>query len=30
MIGLTGKSNNDPALKECLKKFKIYSTKIEY
>jgi hypothetical protein len=27
---LTGSSNNDPALKECMKNFKIYASKIEY
>jgi protein SCO1/2 len=30
MIGLTAKSNNDPLLKDCLKKFKIYATKINF
>ena len=30
MIGVTGKANDDPDLKECMKKFKIYSTKIEF
>lgn len=30
MIGVTGKSNNDPQLKECMKKFKIYASKIDY
>lgn len=30
MIGVTGKSNDDPALKDCMKKFKIYSSKIEF
>ena len=29
-IGVTGKSNNDPDLKDMLKKFKIYATKIEF
>ena len=29
-IGITGKSNKDQALVEMLKKFKIYSTKIEF
>jgi protein SCO1/2 len=28
MIGITAKSNNDPILKECLRKFKIYTTKL--
>lgn len=28
MIGVTGKSNDDPALKDCMRKFKIYSSKI--
>lgn len=30
MIGVTGKSNDDPILKECMKKFKIYASKIEF
>ena len=30
MIGVTGKSNDDPALKDCMRKFKIYSSKIEF
>ena len=30
MIGVTAKSNDDPDLKECMKKFKIYSSKIEF
>lgn len=30
MIGLTASSNNDPLLKDCLKKFKIYATKINF
>ncbi len=30
MIGVTGKSNDDQALKECMRKFKIYSSKIEF
>ena len=30
MIGLTAASNNDPMLKDCLKKFKIYATKINF
>ena len=29
-IGLTGKSNNSPELKDTMKKFKIYCSKIEY
>ena len=29
-IGVTGKSNNDPELRECMKKFKIYASKIEF
>ena len=29
-IGVTGKRNNDPDLKDMLKKFKIYATKIEF
>jgi protein SCO1/2 len=29
-IGITGKDNDDPALKSMLKKFKIYATKIEF
>ena len=29
-ISGTGKSNNDPALKDMMKKFRIYATKIEY
>lgn len=28
MIGVTGKYNMDPALRECMKKFKIYATKL--
>jgi len=28
MIGVTGKNNEDPLLKECMRKFKIYSSKI--
>ena len=28
IIGVTGKSNDDPDLKDCMKKFKIYSSKI--
>lgn len=27
-IGVTGKANDDPQLKECMKKFKIYASKI--
>jgi protein SCO1/2 len=30
IIGVTGKSNNDPSLQEVMKKFKIYSSKIEF
>lgn len=30
MIGVTGTSNNDPQLRECMKKFKIYASKIEF
>lgn len=30
IIGLTSKSNDDPDLKDMLRKFRIYSTKIEY
>lgn len=30
MIGVTGKSNDDPALKDCMRKFKIYSSKIQF
>lgn len=30
MIGLTAASNNDPMLKDCLRKFKIYATKINF
>ena len=29
-IGVTGLHNEDPKLKEMMKKFKIYSSKIEY
>lgn len=29
IIGLTGKSNESPELKDCMKKFKIYASKIE-
>mgnify|MGYP001271817202 CR=1 FL=1 len=29
IVGLTGKSNDDPDLKDCMKKFKIYASKIE-
>eukprot|EP01016_Furgasonia_blochmanni_P012664 TRINITY_DN1631_c0_g1_i2.p1 TRINITY_DN1631_c0_g1~~TRINITY_DN1631_c0_g1_i2.p1 ORF type:complete len:247 (-),score=73.94 TRINITY_DN1631_c0_g1_i2:202-882(-) len=29
IIGLTGKSNNSPELKDCMRKFKIYASKIE-
>ncbi len=29
-IGLTAKTNNDPLLKDCMRKFKIYASKIEY
>jgi hypothetical protein len=29
-IGLTGKSNDSPELKDAMKKFKIYASKIEY
>lgn len=28
MIGVTGTDNQDPALRECMRKFKIYSTKL--
>lgn len=27
---MTGKSNNDEALRECMRKFKIYASKIEF
>ena len=30
IIGVTGKSNDDPKLKEMLRKFKIYATKMEF
>jgi protein SCO1/2 len=30
IVGITGKSNDDPELKEMLKKFRIYATKIEF
>lgn len=30
IIGLTSTSNDDPDLKDMLRKFRIYSTKIEY
>lgn len=30
MIGVTGSDNNDKALKDMMKKFRIYSTKMEY
>lgn len=30
IIGLTAKSNDDPLLKDILKKFRIYATKIEF
>eukprot|EP00331_Platyophrya_macrostoma_P030084 CAMPEP_0176438084 /NCGR_PEP_ID=MMETSP0127-20121128/19056_1 /TAXON_ID=938130 /ORGANISM="Platyophrya macrostoma, Strain WH" /LENGTH=315 /DNA_ID=CAMNT_0017821933 /DNA_START=65 /DNA_END=1012 /DNA_ORIENTATION=+ len=29
IVGLTGKSNDDPELRDCMKKFKIYASKIE-
>ena len=29
IIGLTGKHNDDPDMRECMKKFKIYASKIE-
>lgn len=29
-IGVSAKSNNDEKLKECMKKFKIYASKIEF
>jgi hypothetical protein len=29
-IGLTGKSNNDPELREAMRNFKIYASKIKY
>ena len=29
-IGLTAKSNDSPELKDIMKKFKIYASKIEY
>lgn len=29
-IGVTGLNNDDPKLREMMRKFKIYSTKIEY
>ena len=29
-IGLTGLSNDSPELKDTMKKFKIYASKIEY
>ena len=28
MIGVTGRKNNDESLKDCMKKFKIYASKI--
>lgn len=30
MIGVTGSSNNDPNLKECMRKFKIYASRIDF
>ena len=30
MIGVTGKHNNDNALRETMRKFKIYASKLEY
>lgn len=30
MIGLTASHNEDPKLKDMLRKFRIYATKIEY
>ena len=30
MIGVTGKHNNDDALRETMRKFKIYASKLEY
>lgn len=30
IIGVTGKSENDQELKEMTKKFRIYTTKLEY
>lgn len=30
ILGITGKSNDDPELKDMLKKFRIYATKIEF
>lgn len=30
MIGVTGTDNNDKDLKDMMKKFRIYSTKMEY
>ena len=30
MIGVTGKDNEDPALRQCMRKFKIYASKIEF
>lgn len=29
-IGLTGKSNDDPDLREAMRNFKIYASKIKY
>jgi protein SCO1/2 len=29
-IGVTGSANDDPMLKDMMKKFKIYASKIEY
>jgi len=30
IIGVTGADNNDPNLREMMKKFRIYSTKMEF
>lgn len=30
IIGVTGKNNNDKDLRDMMKKFRIYSTKMEY
>jgi hypothetical protein len=30
MIGVTGTNNQDPALRDCMKTFKIYASKLEY
>ena len=30
MIGVTGTANQDPALRDCMKVFKIYASKLEF